>query len=205
MSIGAILSLVFQANAWRNNRTVEVPANTEDGSSEKVELILGSVNEIKGNNAQYIVLSSRYRGGKFSSGYSGGEARNILFLVGGEQNSHWLLPKHDSIINRHAELRMQGEYSDDNIIVFLYEIISDDSNNDGQLSADDDITVSATHPDGLNYTVLQEGVSSVIDKRIVNEGKALLVMMQIGGVVYLKKYSTDGFDELSSKKVLNLD
>jgi hypothetical protein len=203
--IGFVLFFTVQANSWSNKRTVQVTEDTEDKNSPKIELILGSVNHIEGHEAQYVELRSKSRGGKFSSGHGGGETRNVLFLSGEDLQSSWLFENHSKYIRRVSPIKKYdsvGKISE--VITIFYEFVEEDSNNNKLLDQEDLFSVALTNPDGSGFTVLETGVSSVIDRALSKNGDNLAILYQKEEIVYLKNYNPKTFELKNSASILEV-
>jgi hypothetical protein len=203
--IGMVLVFTIQANNWSNKRAINVTEDPKDKNSPQIELILGSVNELEGHDTQYVELRSKYRGRKFSSGYSGGEIRNVLFVVGEDLNSSWLFEKHTQYIKRVIPLKKHNTEQDSSEVINLYyEFVEKDSNNNQMLDKHDLFSIALTNPDGSGFLALETGVSSVIDKTLTKNGSNLSILFQKQGIVYLKRYDSRTFELISSVQVLEV-
>jgi len=205
--IGVLVLIVVTSigsNARVNRRTVAVSENPNETETAKIELVLDNVEEIEGHNAQYVVLSSKRQGGKFSSGYKGGEKRNVLFLVGDTLETRWLFPDHANFISRMTRMDWEQEETK-KTVVFYYEIINEDTNKNGEFDENDLSSLALSRPDGSGLTVVEKGVRSVIDWKLSDEGKTLLLLFQKEGEVYLKKFDVGNFEPVSSKVILQIE
>lgn len=197
-----ILMATFQSNKWQDRRTVEVIEDTNSGETNKIDLILGGLNEIDGHNVQYVELESKRSGGKFSSGYSGGETRNILFFVGPDMDSHWLYDKHSNSIRTFSLLSKENNFDKSETVVALYiEVIKNDTNSDGELNDEDLSIVALIKPNGHQYIEIEKSIQSVIDKAVSDDGEHFLILAQIDNSVWLKKYSLTNFKKVSEKVI----
>ena len=203
--LALIFLISFETSSWNNRGSVEVAENPADKNSAMINLILGNINKICGHDAQYIELRSKRNGGKFSSGYSGGETRNVLFLVGKELQTKWLFPDHKNLVQRVAPLKLGRDCKkQEEVLSIYYELVTQDTNKDGVLNSDDLSVLALTRPDGTNYVVIDSGVQSVIDKSVIDKGKTLMLLTQKEGMVQLKKYSIETFELISSKTILDI-
>jgi hypothetical protein len=203
--IWVVLFFTIQANNWSNRGAVQVAENPKDKNSPKIELVLGSVNELEGHESQYVELRSKYRGGKLSSGYGGGEIRNVLFLVGEDLKSSWLFDKNTQFIKRVIPIKKHdSEESSSEVITILYEFVEEDSNNNQMLDKDDLFSIALTNPDGSGFLTLETGVSSVIDRTLSKNGSNLAILLQKKGVVYLRSYDPKTFELKGSARILEV-
>ncbi len=186
-------------------KVAEVPG---DETSPKLELELSGINEVEGSDVQYILLKSKWHGGKFSSGYGGGEIRNVLFLVGKEPEPRWIFPNHANNIRSVSSLVFHdnGDVGGSGkTLAIFYEYIDKDSNGDGELDADDLLSIALSKPDGSGFTVLDTGITSQLDEKLLDEGRVVAVLSQKGGKVYFNKYKVDDFTSVGSKVLLSLN
>ncbi|XOF35159.1 MAG: hypothetical protein ACL93V_07685 [Candidatus Electrothrix sp. YB6] len=200
-----ILIVTFQSNKWQDRRTFEVIDNSNSEDANKIELILEGIHIIEGHDVQYIRLESKRSGGKFSSGYSGGQIRNILFLVGSDIDSHWLYEKHSNYIRNFSHLRKKSNGDKNEPVVALYiEVVKNDTNGDGELNDEDLCIIGLIKPNGYEYIEIEKSIQSVIDKEVSEDGEHLLILAQIDNSVWLKKYSLMNFKKVSEKVITEI-
>jgi hypothetical protein len=201
--IGAAIMFIviaFQAGGRRTARTVAVTGRQGDDETKRIEMVLGSLEEIHGHDAHYVELSTQWKGGKFSSGYSGGQTRNILFFVGPELDSHWLYEDHSNLIytvvmlNRDTKDR-KGKITE----ALFFRVIKEDTDGDRELTVKDLSTIALTKPDGTSYKEIETDVQSLIDKEVSDNGRSLMLLLQSDHKVYLKKYSLSDFSKVTEK------
>lgn len=198
------LSTLLASNHRNDNRTVIVEED-KDNPREKLELVLGNMQEIHGHDNYYVELRTRSEGGKFSSGYGGGETRNVLFFVGNKLNSRWLYKKHDYLIERVETLDHELNDKKTRRAQAIYiRSIKKDSNNNHELDSDDKSTIALTRPDGSGYTEILSDADSIIDKETSSDGKYLTVLYQTKGIVVLKKFSLHNFQLVSERVITEL-
>ncbi len=197
-----ILTVMFQVSPWEKRGSVEVTENSDAEEVNRVELILNGIESIDGQDAQYVQLNSKSSGGKFSSGgYSGRELRNVLFFRGPQLETNWLFETHSFLINDFSQLKAHNDYSSNGPTKVLFvEVIKQDSNGDGKLSEDDLSIIGLAKPDGTRYKEIETNIKSVIDQSINAEGE-LLILVQVGSEVLLKKYSLNDFNKISEKSI----
>ena len=185
--VGLVVFFATQANTWSNRGAVKVTEDPDDKTSPKIELVLGSVNELEGHEAQYVELRSKSRGGKFSSSYGGGETRNVLFLTGEQLESHWLFGNHSNYIKTVSPIKSHNtENKASNVITIFYEFVERDTNKNNSLDKDDLFSIALTKPNGRGFLIIEEDVSSVLDRTLSNNAGNLAILLQKEGAVYLK-------------------
>lgn len=196
---------VIESNYRRHRRAVEVAASPADESSPRVELVLGGVHGIEGRNDQYVTLKSTMQGGKFSGGYSGGEIRNVLFLIGDNMEPRWLFPNHNNMITSVYPLAKPLDNEKKIVVAFYYAFVSEDSNQDGSLDEDDLVTLAVSAADGSGFVVVEDRVRSVIDWKVLDKGKHLTLLFQKDGQVFLQKTDLATRRVVSSKSILSVE
>ncbi len=204
VGIVIIFGLVV-SNNWQDRRAVQVVQH-DDNEKQKIELILGRINSVKGHDVQYIELYSRASAGKFSSSAGGGETRNVLFFTGKNLESHWLYDKHNYLVNVFTVVNNDASpdlNEEKRLAKAIYiETIKEDTNGNGELDGDDLITISLAQPDGTNIKDIETGIQSVIDYDYLANDNSLILLFQKENKVIVKKYSLSTF-KAESEKFIN--
>ncbi len=207
MSGGVIIFLfiIFQTSDWQDRRAIEVNEDINVAGERKIELRLGTIQQVYGHDVQYVELHSQESNGKFSSGYGSSETRNVLFFVGEDMKSHWLYDTHRNVVNSVSSLTKQDNYIDKEPAVALYvSVIKSDSDGDGRLTTDDDITIALLRTDGSSYTEIETGIWEVLDQEVIDDGKYLALLLQVESNVLLKKYSLETFKLISERNIAEI-
>lgn len=201
-SLAGVIFLAFQSNHWQQINTVEVSQSVN--STDKIELRMGRLHEVFGHNIHYVELYSAGNSGKFSA-YIPKKTRNILFFTGNELKSQWLFHTQSNYISN-INLLLPGVQRDKNetVIAFDITLIKSDTNGDGILSNQDTKTIALIKPDGSQYTEIEQQITEIIDKKVVNEGKVLILLVQVNENLIMKKYSLIDFKKISEKKLINI-
>ncbi|UCG79260.1 MAG: hypothetical protein JSV21_05400 [Nitrospirota bacterium] len=202
----AIMFIVisFQATGRRGDRNVTVTAKGGE-ETEKVEMVLGNLVEMNGHEVHYVELSTRWRKASYSSGYSGGQIRNVLFFVGPEMETHWLFDNNDNLIFTISKLNRDIERGNSKITEALFfRVIKEDTDGDGNLTPEDNSTLALTRPDGTGYREIETEVISLIDSKVNDSGRELILLLQKADKVYLKKYSLKTFDIITEKQLTEI-
>lgn len=170
-----LIRWVFNVNEPPARRDV-VTVNA--ATNEKEFLDLGQPQVIKGTNYTMSQLRPTDDRRKFSSSYDYGHNRskNVYFtsLVSGE--GHWLLSGNNQTIARHRTLIQKADERHKNITIgHCFQIITQDTNGDGELDDEDMLTVYLSDPVGRNLTAVLEDVEYVIGME--QAGSDLLVVM----------------------------
>ena len=201
IAIGFTIYGIFESNKWGKRNTVEVIG--EQSEDEKVEdLRLSTITKVCGKDIQYVKLNSSRKSKGFSSGGYGSATRNIVFFVGSNMDSHWLFETNKYLINEVDQLKKEADdCKEEKTVSIYYEVIKSDTNEDGDLNSEDDVTVSVTSPDGLNYVELDTSVTSVIDHSIDSDAAILTVLVQKDSSILMKKFSLENNQKISEKEV----
>jgi hypothetical protein len=199
--IGFTIYGIFESKKWGGRNTVEVVGEQLD--DEVIEdLRLSNITKVCGKDVQYVKLDSTNSSKGFSSGGYGSLTRNVVFFVGTDMDSHWLFDTNKYLINEIDQLKKKADDCKDRETVSIYyEVIKSDTNKDGDLNSEDDVTISLTSPDGKNYIELDSGVTSVIDHSIDHDAQVLTMLMQKGSSILMKKYSLESSQLISEKEV----
>lgn len=201
----AVVLLLFLASIERGfvgGNTVEVENDSAENGVEKLELRLGNLVQMTGHNIQSINLYSESTSRGYKSGYPGSNIRNVVFLIGDELESKWLYDQHGYLITCFCKLKENDDYAVDEPVLSLYvSVAKKDTNRDGVISADDDITLALLDVDGSNYTEVASGITKVFDSTVSEDGKVVSFLLHIGDSIVVHKYSLSNFDLLSERLI----
>jgi len=131
--------------------------------------------------------------------YDSRASKNVLFINGKTNDSKWLFPSNDQLINNFGSFPQGYEYireSNKEIFIF-YQVINSDTNNDGVLTKDDKQNLAVSKISGLNYKVIIENVDRIISKDIVGLNDLIIVYQKLG-VGYAMKLSATDFKIISN-------
>jgi hypothetical protein len=201
ISIGLAIYVMQESRKWGARNSVEIVGEVaEDDVAE--DLRLGSIINVCGKDVQYVMLSSSSSTKGLSSGGYGSRIRNIVFFVGSEMDSHWLFDTNKHLINSTSQLKTSGDSCKEKETASIYyEVVKDDTNNDGSLNEEDHVTLFITAPDGRNPIELESEITSVIDYSVDADGQLLTVLMQKGTSILMKKYSLEDGQLASEREV----
>lgn len=125
-----------------------------------------------------------------------------MFFVGPEMESHWLFETNKYHISKVDQLKKEADNCKNmETVSIYYEVIKSDTNQDGELNSEDDVTISLTSPDGLNYLELDTSVTAVIDHSIDSNASILTVLVQKDSSILMKKFSLKNNQRISEKEV----
>lgn len=175
-------------------------------TNSPVTLRLGEIEHIKDADTDMFRLYVHENDGKLSSGSYGSDVtRNILFISGSDKKARWLFPDQGKIIISVAKLHKNndGENNDGNIKVLYFEIVSEDSNGDGELTGQDNSNVALARPDGLGIKEILHGISNVLSYEIINDSQ-LTIVYQLGVVVKYSRFSLSNFEMEKDVEIANI-
>ncbi|MDX8377668.1 MAG: hypothetical protein R8L53_06550 [Mariprofundales bacterium] len=205
VAIGAIISMAVvmgASNDWGNINTVRVKAGSDESENESIDLRLGSLEEMTGHNIQTINLLSDKKSRGLSSGYGGSQIRNVLFLSGENLESKWLYEKHSNLINCFCKLQASNKHNGEDPVLAVYiSIIKDDTNNDGDLSDKDNVTLALARVDGSDYVEVDKRIANILDSTVTGGGGSVSFLLQIGSNIVVKKYSLSTFELVSERTI----
>ncbi len=190
------------SNDWGKRNAVQVKADSDESENESIDLRLGSLEEMTGHNIQTINLSSNKPSRGLSSGYGGSQIRNVLFLSGEDLESKWLYEKHSNLIDCFCRLQASNKYNGEDPVLALYiSIIKEDTNNDGDLSDKDSVTLALARVDGSDYLEVDKGIAKILDSTVTDGGDSVSFLLHIGSNVVVKKYSLSTFELISGRTI----
>jgi len=202
VAIAALISIIVlnvASNSLGNRNTVQVH---DEKSKETIDLRLGSLEEMLGHDIQTVNLLSDSATKGFGSGYGGSEIRNVLFLSGEELKAEWLYETNSFFIICFCKLQKSNEYNGKDPVLAIYvSVVKKDTNNDGELSSKDGITLSLARPDGSDYKELDNGISKILDSTVSDQGASVTFLLHIDSSIVAKKYSLSTFDLVSEREI----
>ena len=155
-----------------------------------------------GHNIQTINLLSDKPSRGLSSGYGGSQIRNVLFLSGKDLESTWLYEEHSNLINCFRKLQTSNKYNGEDPVLALYiSVIKEDTNNDGDLSDKDSVTLALARVDGSDYLEVNKGIAKILDSTVTDGGGSVSFLLHIGSDVVVKKYSLSTFELVSERTI----
>ena len=187
LGLGSVITWVYWSNSqWQRRGAIEIPAE-KSTSNHSVLLRFEPIENINGTNTQIIRLSAQEKSGKFYSGGYGRETRNILFLTGDEKKARWLFPKQTNLIIVTAQLREKSEDRKDSPVkAFYFEYVSEDSNDDGKLNAEDQSSVALSKPDGSGVIEILHSVNRVLSYGMLGSQQLSVVYQKDKSVRHAK-------------------
>jgi hypothetical protein len=203
ITVLAFVAFEFYQDFVRQRGTAVV-ARDGSGRTTEDQLSFGRLSTAKGWPTLRIPLQSRRPSLGISSGKAAPSTRNFLFHDLNTGESRWLFPTHDQLIHHHRPLTVaKGGETEDFVLALYYEIVKDDTNDDGRLGTGDRIVIALTLPDGQGYKEVVRDVDLVIGTQAISDN-VLVVMFQTAGSAYAAKLSLPGFELLSTTELAAL-
>ncbi|WP_395400562.1 hypothetical protein ACHMW6_24090 [Pseudoduganella sp. UC29_106] len=182
--------MMVASNRWERRGAVEVP-EAASSSKQSVMLTFSQLESITGANAQMLRLTTHEKSQGFSSGSSGSEIRNVLFLTGTAKTARWLFKDHKNIIlnvsQLHREPTDRNERVEQPTKALYFEYVTDDTNGDGKLSSEDHSNVALTTQDGTGFTEVLHNADRIFSFEVLDQ-MHLSVVYQKGATVRHAKY-----------------
>ena len=198
-----IVSMSLESNRWSGRGAVAV-AETDSGVKKSILLNFERVEDITGADTQMMRLSVQEKSRKFSSGGSGGETRNVLFLKGSDKAPRWLFNGHKNLVLVSAQLHEESSTSKEPLARVLYfEYVVEDTNKDGSLSSEDRSNVGISKPDGTGFVEVLHDVSRVLSYQLLDQ-QHLSVVYQKGTMVKHAKFSVVNMKLESDQEIVEV-
>ncbi|MFT3930935.1 MAG: hypothetical protein QM709_11650 [Spongiibacteraceae bacterium] len=201
VSLAFVIFLFLDSNHWARRNQVEV-ADKASNEQKLEDLRLSDIQAVCGTNVQYVKLTSQSSSKGFSSGGYDSSIRNIIFFEGEDLKSHWLFDSNSFVIETMDVLEVDDhDCKGKKATSIYYETIKSDSNGDGRLSSDDQVSIGITDTAGLNYKELDSGLTSVIDHNVSNDGSQLNILVQQGNIIKMKKFFASSGELISETEI----
>ncbi|MCK5353492.1 MAG: hypothetical protein KAJ63_00120 [Methyloprofundus sp.] len=203
LSIGIVIFGIYESNNWNKRNSVEITGKNPNKPIENLHL--GRITKVCGKDIQYVPLTSDSNSKGFSSGGYGNITRNVVFFVGEEMNAHWLFNTDSYLIDKIQQIKKNHiECKNEETLSIYFEIRKKDADNNGKLDNNDPITIALTSPDGLNYTEIEQDLTSVLDHSINYNTSVLTLLVQHKKLILMKKYSLKTNKKLSEKEITRI-
>jgi hypothetical protein len=183
-----------------NEVEVKQSKNSKTTIEPEETLRLGSITKVNGINVQYLKLNSR----KQKRGYQE-NTRNIVFFEGKDMKSHWLFDTDNNMIEKVTPLLKPDNKSDEKkAVAIYYQVRNEDTDNNGKIDKNDVLKVALTSPNGLDYTEIDYGMTSVLDYSIESDALVLTVLAQFDDSLLMKKYSVETKQLISEREITRI-
>ncbi|PWK48590.1 hypothetical protein C8D97_109141 [Pleionea mediterranea] len=198
---GSILFLINETqNRPHKSLEIEAPAGDEIA---KEKLKLSNVHYVSGHEIQYLFARSTKYGRLASGGYSYTD-RNVLFLDRKGDKPVWLFESNDNVIISMRQLSVAIDEKERKAKYIYYVVASSDTNNDGSISDDDNVSISISQPDGSAFNKLVDNVSRVISYDYLSTGNVLALLIQVDRQVLYREYELESGVKKVEKVVIKL-
>ena len=202
VALGALISMIvlnILSSTYGSRNAVQVH---DEKSNKTVDLRLGDLEAMKGHDIETVKLFSDASARGFSSGYPGSQIRNILFLFGDDLKAKWLYESNNFLINCFCKLRASNKYNGEDPVIAVYvAVVKNDTNGDGDISAEDGLTLALAKPDGSDYTEIDKGIRKVLDSTVSADGQSVTFLLHIDTNIVAKKYSLSTFGLISERTI----
>ena len=185
-----------------DDATIQLPTDPNDAESETVKLRMGGLISIAGHDHHYVELHGRADTAYASYGVQ--RTRNLLFIHAESLETRWLFPTHQQLILETSHLAKEAPAEKQEVLALLYEIVESDSDGDGKLNREDQLSLAISRADGSGYKVLAKGLMTVISKQLSDDDKRLLVLSQRDNAVRLDSFLMEDFSALEGKVLATL-
>lgn len=170
-------------------------SKTIDDSNEPLRL--GKITKVYGNDVQYLRLNST----KQKRGYQE-NTRNIVFFEGEDLKSHWLFKTNNNKIEKVSQLLKPANNAEEiETVAIYYQVRNEDTDKNGKIDKKDVLKVALTSPNGLDYTEIDQGMTSIQDYSIDPDSLILTILTQFEDTLILKKYSLQTKQKISEREI----
>jgi len=195
----ALFGVIGNTGAARDE---QVYVTDQTDSKEAVHWQLGSLIPVEGSSAVMLPLETgdRYSGSSYEKS-AATTAWNFLFIDGRNNKSHWLFDANSNLILS-SDLLVEENYSValNPVQAILYQLVTADSDGDGELSSYDKQSVGLSQPDGGNYREVLKDIDFVVGHRLIDKDNLLLIY-QRQGRAYSALVSLKGFAITSEQEI----
>lgn len=178
------IAFILVSNLFEYTDTEQPTLNLAQDENAEEKWSLGYPHEIEGSNFYYIPLesektsvNSKGRVAKFSSGgYRATRSKNVIFIDSNTNKSKWLFNTVNQLIIDIKPIK-KSTYKSSNVQTISYEVINNDTNNDGRFDSNDKPTFALSQVNGSHYKEIIEGYSSIVESRLNDEGNLFVVFI----------------------------
>jgi len=202
------LSYQFAQESFREEHKTSQTLNLAEDSKGDKKWSLGYPEQITGSPYYYLQLESQNTEvkevskvyGLYDSGYRNTRAKNILFIDSISNESTWLFKSVRQLIINMELLHLKISSGQVTTKAIYYEVINNDSNNDGVFDIKDKRTFSLTRNDGSKYSEIISGYNRIVTARI-NESGSLFVIYINNDEVHSMLVELDDFTVLKKSQL----
>lgn len=187
ITLGSLFISYQLTKMFFKNDVVEQPTlNLAEDENDEEKWSLGYPNKIGETDFYYIPLESEKltveTKGRIVENFSGGSynptrSKNVIFIDGKTNSSMWLFKTVNQLITDIKTLQTY-EYKPNSVTQGIsYEVINNDTNQDGIFDNLDKRTFALSKIDGSKYTEIIEGYNRIVESRVNNEGNLFVVFI----------------------------
>lgn len=127
---------------------------------------------------------------------------NYLFLDTDTNTQKWLLSHNDFTFVKRLSLPTRHYLDKDNkdTKAYYFEVIQKDTNNDGKQNSADLISIALARVDGSGFTILIDGIESILGTQALTGGN-ILVIYEKDGKGFAATVDFDGFKLIENKEL----
>jgi hypothetical protein len=203
MVVGVYFIILIFKEETRERRVTDV-VNVGENAEVNEDFVFGYPDTMVGTDYVKIPL---YRDQSYDMQYYSKSSErnevNHLFLNASNNESKWLLDGTNQLFISDMALsdKIEGLSTETNRTVgFVYQLVEDDSDDDGRLTNKDAITISTSNADGTQYKNLIEGIDRLYSVRQIADDK-LLVLYQKNEETVSELYSVPSMKQVSQQKI----
>lgn len=215
VGIGAILTAVIAAaimSGDRQSQSTRVERTTADQTTANAQITeeevpspsFGKTEIVDGTN--YVILplftaeANQQEYNISSQRNQSFNQKNHLFIDLESDRHQWLFFTHEQLITEYQKIyeeepsanESESESEELNTVAILYNIVETDTNNDEQLTPQDEFTIAISKPNGREYTIIDTGVEQILDQIRTEDELAIIYLKN--NEPYLAKFSLDTYD-----------
>lgn len=206
--LASILLLVALGiwSSFEDHRKDVVAVSNASGSKVELRFHLEEPKDIPDANAQMLKLTATsVKPGFVYSDYER-DTRNILFLTGDERKARWLFPHQNNVIRTTGQLQLKVDSENspgkENPTKALYIEYSDkDTNGDGAISKDDQVSLGLSKPDGEGFIAVLTGIDRLFSVSMLGD-QTISVLYQTGKIFRHAQYSVATLAKVSDREIV---
>ncbi|KPH60202.1 hypothetical protein AMS58_18465 [Pseudoalteromonas porphyrae] len=193
--IGTLLISYQLAQTIFSDNYIEPPTlNLADDKNEEEKWRLGYPQRIGKTDFYFIELESEkltieaeterefgqvtenFNGSSYYK-YNATRSKNVMFINGKTNHSNWLFSTTDQLILDIQPLYLSEFDSQSSAAGIAYDVIKNDTNNDGLLNSDDKSTFALSKTDGSDYNEIITGYDSVLEYDVNEDGNLFVLFI----------------------------
>ena len=193
-------------SSLEDHRIDVVTVSNATGSKVDMHFRLVEFKDIPGANAQMLKLTAtRVEPGFAYSDYKR-DTRNILFLAGDERKARWLFLHQNNVIHTAGQLHSKDETenspSRETPTKALYIEYSDkDTNDDGEISEDDEVSLGLSKPDGEGFATVLTGIDQLYSVSMLGN-QSISILYRTGKMFRHALYSVATLTKVADREIV---